>query len=141
MSICIQGSYKFHSCLTQSFLHLFQPVSSLEMILSKLAEQILIFFYKNSKVIFINLFFFVIIVFPNKTAILSIFCNGSISDYLFILIYGIKIKDKKSLRIQIIIHQSEGFYQVLFFQKIIQRIANTDNSCHSTIQLKLSHIL
>ena len=82
-----------------------------------------------------------VIVLPYKTTFFPIFGNGNISNHLFIFVHRIKIKNKQSTGIQIIIHQPECLNDILFFQQVIDGITDAYHCTHCTIQFKLSHIL
>ena len=55
--------------------------------------------------------------------------------------YCVHIKQKKSLRIQIIIDQAENLKKFLSLRNVIQTVTDTDYSTDSSIQFKLLHIL
>ena len=76
------------------------------MRLRKSPETVSAFFSdKNRQIILVDLTFRIVIIFPDKTAIVPVFRDRRIPDHLFILIHRIKIKHKNSAGIKIIIHQ------------------------------------
>ena len=97
--LCIQRPDKRHSRSLQQLFHLWQRVPSLVMRLRKLPEKSRFFLHKDRQIILVALFLFVIKIFPNKTAFLSVLRNDRLPDDLLILIDRIKIKDKNALGI------------------------------------------
>ena len=85
----------------------------------KFAVQVLFLFHKNRHIIFIDAFFGIIIIFPDKAAVLSVFGNGRIPDNLGVLVNRIEIKDKDTAGIEKIFHQPEGFFQILCGKQVI----------------------
>ena len=83
----------------------------------------------------------IVIIFPDKTAFIPVFRDYLISQHFSVLIFCIKIKNKNTLRIQIIIDQTEYFLQFILFCHIIDTITDTDYCSHSSVQFKLLHIL
>ena len=83
----------------------------------------------------------VIIIFPDKAALIPVFCDYLITQNFSVLIFCIKIKDKDSLRVQIIIDQGKNLCQVRRICDIVDAVTDGHHSPHSAVQLKLPHIL
>ena len=64
------------------------------MCLSESAENIFLFLHENGEIILIDLLFGIVIILPDKTAILSVLRNSGITDDFPVFVDGIKIKDK-----------------------------------------------
>ena len=104
-------------------------------------ENIVLFLYEDSQIILIDLFFRIVIILPDKTAVLSVLRNGGIADDLPVFIGGIEIKDKHPAGIEIVVHQLKYLQQFLFFQNIIHGIADTDHRTYGRIQIQFPHVL
>ncbi len=98
-------------------------------------------FYKHGQIIFIDLFLFVIVIIPDKAAVFPGLRDRGIPYDLRIFIYRIEIEDKDPLRKKVIIDQSEGLHDLLLFQQIVDRIADTDHGADCTVQFKCPHVL
>ena len=73
--------------------------------LRKFAEQVFLLFHKNRQIIFVDLILRRIIIFPDKAAVLPVFRNRAVPDDCFVFINRIKIKDKKPIRVKIVVYQ------------------------------------
>ena len=86
--------------------------------------RIFLALHKQGQFIFIDPLLLIIIIIPDKTTFLPLFRERSISQYFPVFIFCIKVKDKYTLGIQIIIHQTEYFLQFFFIRHIIHGIAD-----------------
>ena len=59
----------------------------------------------EGQVVLIQLLLRVVIIFPDKAAILPVFRNRAVTDDCFIFIDRIKIEDKKPIRVKIVVYQ------------------------------------
>ena len=109
--------------------------------LGKSVEGITLFLDEDCQIILVDLFFRIIIIFPDKTAILPVLRNRRIADDFPVFIICIKIKDKNATGVEIIVHQPEYLQKFLFFQNIIDGITDADHRTNSRIQIQFPHIL
>ena len=97
--------------------------------------------HKNRQIVFIDPLLEIIVVFPDKAALLAILRNGRIPEKFSVLILRIEVKQEESSRIQIIIHQGKDFHKIPRFCQVIHGIAGTDNRPDRAVKLELTHIL
>ena len=72
--------------------------------LGKSVEGITLFLDEDCQIILVDLFFRIIIIFPDKTAILPVLRNRRIADDFPVFIICIKIKDKNATGVELIVH-------------------------------------
>ena len=107
----------------------------------KAPKQPPFFPHKDRQVIFVEPTVFFIVVFPDETAVIPVFRDGTVPDHRPVFIRRIKVKQKQPSGIQIIVHQRKRLFQLLFFQQIIEGIADADYGPHRAVKLKFAHIL
>lgn len=64
--------------------------------LGKSVEGITLFLDEDCQIILVDLFFRIIIIFPDKAAIFPVLCNRRVADNFPVFISRIKIKDKNA---------------------------------------------
>ena len=143
MRVCIDGGYKLKTCCLSKTLHLVQSISPLIMSFHRTSEYfiVLVTLCKDRHIVFVDVLLFVIIILPDKTAVLSVLSDCCISDNISVLVQRIKIKDKDPLWEKKIVYQFKGLYNILILKKIIDTVTDTDNCPGCAVKIKFSHIL
>ena len=100
-----------------------------------------LFLYVECQIIFVQLFFRIIIILPDKASLFPVFRNDRLSQNLFIFINGIQVKKDDPIRVQIVMGQAENLKQILFLCNIVQGITGADNRPDCAVQFEFTHIL
>ena len=96
---------------------------------------------KKSQIIFVDLFFWIIIIIPDKAGIFPVLGYGSVSQDFFIFVFCIQVKNKNPTGIQIVVYQPEYFQQILFFRYIIHAVTDRHHCPDSAVKFKFPHVL
>ena len=96
---------------------------------------------EHGHIVFVDPFLWIVKILPDEAAVLPVLRDGCVPDDRFIFIDRVEIEQKQTARVQIIVHQAEGFKQVLFLQQIIQAVADADHGADRAVQLEFPHIL
>ena len=96
---------------------------------------------KYRKVIFIDMLFIVIIIIPDKAAILAVLRYRHITDDVSVFMKRIKVKYENSFWEKKIIHKFKCLDNVLILKKVIDAVAHAKHRSAGTIKVKFSHIL
>lgn len=124
--------HKYQTCLCKRLFYFVQGIRSLIMRFLIFLIPSVLTFCKDGQPIFIHMFFFIICIFPDKASLFPVFRNRAVRNFTE-FDFHIYIEDKKSVRIEIIIHQPEYFRQFFLLRNIIQGITNTDNGCYRSV--------
>ena len=96
---------------------------------------------EKCQIVLVDHLLLIVEILPNETALLTILRNRLLSKLFPVLVHGVEIKDKDSVRIKVIIRKSDNLNEILVLHQIIHRIADAHNRVNRSVKLKLSHIL
>ena len=96
---------------------------------------------KNRQVVLVDITLRVIIVLPDKAAVFPVLRYDAVSYDRFILISGIKIKEKDALRIKIVIDKAKTLNHILILKQIVQTVTYAYDSPDCAIKFKRPHVL
>ena len=95
----------------------------------------------EGQIVLVQPFLRVVIIFPDKAALLPVFRNHAFPENFRVLVDGIHVEQEDPVRIEIIVRQAEDLEKIGFLRNVIQGVADADDGPHRTVQLELPHIL